>query len=80
VPFQLIDQLHSVRFVVIGDGSLGFSFVSTSQLFEVPSLVVMTIAATRMHRSLVDFASGSTEVYDILHFLSYFHAQCGRYC
>jgi hypothetical protein len=29
----------------------------------------MTIAATRMHRSLVDFASGSTEVYDILHFL-----------
>jgi hypothetical protein len=32
----------------------------------------MTIAATRMHRSLVDFASGSTEVYDILHFLSFF--------
>jgi len=31
-------------------------------LFEVPSLIVMTIAATRMHRSLVDFASGSTEV------------------
>jgi hypothetical protein len=32
----------------------------------------MTIAATRMHSSLVDFASGSTEVYDILHFLSFF--------
>ena len=34
----------------------------------------MTIAATRMQRSLVDFTSGSTEVYDILHFLSLF--QC----
>ena len=32
----------------------------------------MTVAATRMHRSLIDFASGSTEVYDILHFLSFF--------
>jgi hypothetical protein len=40
----------------------------------------MTIAATRMHRSLVDFACGSAEVYDILHFLSYFHAQCDLYC
>ena len=37
----------------------------------------MTIAATRMHRGLVDFASSSTEVYDIPHFLSCFHAQFG---
>lgn len=39
----------------------------------------MTIAATRMHRSLVDFAYGSTELYDILHVL-YFHAQRDLYC
>lgn len=41
----------------------------------------MVIAATRMHRTLVDFASsGSADVYDILHFLSYSHAQCNLYC
>ena len=37
-----------------------------------PSLIVMTIAATRMHRSLIDFACGFAEVYDILYFLSFF--------
>jgi len=31
-------------------------------LFANPSLIVMVIAATRMHRSLVEYASGSTEV------------------
>jgi hypothetical protein len=35
-------------------------------------VIVITIAATRMHRSLVEFASGSTEVYEILHFLFFF--------
>src|SRR5258708_4495726 len=41
----------------------------------------MIIAATRMHHSLVDFASaGSSEVYDILHFPSYSHAQRGLCC
>jgi len=47
------------------------------QVLENPSLIVMIIAATRMHRSLVDFASGSTEMYDTLHFLSFFLAQHG---
>jgi hypothetical protein len=46
-------------------------------VFEDPSLIVMIIAATRMHRSLVDFASGSTEMYDTLHFFSFFLAQHG---
>jgi len=32
---------------------------------------MLIIAATRMHRSLVDFASGSSDVYDA-HFLSLF--------
>ena len=38
----------------------------------------MTIAATRMHRSLVDFASGSTDMYGTLaHFHSPIHCrQC----
>jgi hypothetical protein len=79
VPFHIIDQLHVVRFVVIDD-ALSFSFESTSQLFQIPILLVMIIAATRMHRTLVDFASaGFTEVYDILHFPIYSHAQCGLY-
>jgi hypothetical protein len=36
----------------------------------------MTIAATRMHRSLVDFASRSTDVYDVLSVV--FPAHCGQ--
>jgi len=47
------------------------------QVLENPSLIVMIIAATRMHRSLVDFASGSTEMYDALHFLSFILTQHG---
>jgi len=32
-----------------------------------------------MHRSLVDFASGSSDVYDTPHFLSFLYpAQCAR--
>ena len=46
-------------------------------MFETPTLITMTIAATRMHRSLIDFASKTSEVYDSpLH--SFFPAQCGR--
>ena len=33
--------------------------------FQIPAIVTMTIAATRMHRSLVYFAT--SDVYDILH-------------
>lgn len=39
-------------------------------MFETPGVIVMTIAATQMHRSLVNFASGSPDVYDTLHLLS----------
>jgi hypothetical protein len=31
-------------------------------MFETPGLIIMTIAATRMHRSLIDFASGSSDM------------------
>ncbi|KAI0294350.1 hypothetical protein BC826DRAFT_340898 [Russula brevipes] len=47
----------------------------TKQIFQAPSLYVMTIAGTRMHRSLVDFANRTTDMYDILHPLS-----CSRSC
>lgn len=30
-------------------------------MFEVPSVIIMTIAVTRMHRALVNFASGQSE-------------------
>jgi hypothetical protein len=52
---------------------------SASQMFQVPALVTMTIAATRLHRHLVDFASRSPgETYVVLHcsvFLVH-HGQC----
>jgi hypothetical protein len=41
-------------------------------MFETPTLITMTIAATRMHRSLVDFASKTSDVYDSPLHLSFF--------
>ena len=45
-----------------------------TQIITAPGMITMTIAATRMHRSLVDYASGFSDVYDtfnLLHLLSY---------
>ena len=40
-------------------------------MFLLPAMVTLSIAATRIYRSLVDFASiGGTEQYDIIPFLS----------
>ena len=39
-------------------------------MFQLPSVVTMTIAATRMYRSLTDFASCATDMYQILTSLS----------
>src|SRR5712672_1016789 len=33
-------------------------------MFQLPATVVLTIAATRMYRSLTDFVSGSADVYE----------------
>lgn len=44
--------------------TLGFSKFSAPQIFETPGVIIMTIAATRMQRSLVNFAS--SDVYDRL--------------
>jgi hypothetical protein len=44
-----------------------------------PGLIIMTIAATRMHRSLVDYASAFPDVYDTLLLLSLYPTQRGQY-
>jgi len=36
-------------------------------MLQAPAVVTMTIAAARMHRSLVDFTPGSSDVCAILH-------------
>jgi len=37
---------------------------SQTQMFLLPSLLIMSIAATRMYRSLTDFGTGSADMYD----------------
>jgi hypothetical protein len=36
------------------------------QMFQPPSVIIMSIAATRMYRSLAGFVYGFTEAYGIL--------------
>jgi len=50
----------------MGD-ALGFLRLSTMQILQVPGVVTMTVAATRMYRSLVDFANESSNAYAINH-------------
>ena len=38
---------------------------SAIQMFQLPSAIALSIAATRMHRGLTDFVHGTTHVYDI---------------
>lgn len=42
-----------------------FSCTSLPQILQPPAAIIMIIAATRMHRSLTDFARGSTDMYYI---------------
>ena len=44
-------------------GRLDYNAYQT-QMFQIPALIIMSIAATRMHRSLVDYVSGPTSGYD----------------
>ena len=41
-----------------------------TKMFQLPSAITMSIAATRMYRSLSDFVSGTTDMYDITFFSS----------
>ena len=36
--------------------------LSAKQIFQHPGLIIMAIAGTRMHRSLVDFATKTTDM------------------
>ena len=38
---------------------------SAIQMFQLPSVITLSIAATRMYRALTDFVSGITHMYDI---------------
>ena len=58
-----------------------FLILSIPQMFEFSSVIIMVLATTRMHRSLVNFARspGSSEVYDALFASFHFPTQCGRF-
>ena len=69
-PLQISDAFDivrpcplRVRWILI---STGFLCPSTTQMFMKPALITISIAATQMYRSLIDFVS--TNVYGILSF------------
>jgi len=39
-------------------------------MFQFPGLVILAIAATRVYRSLTDFVTGGTHMYEFLPFLT----------
>lgn len=43
------------------------SYLFSTQMFQPPSYFTVVIAATRIHRSLVDFTRRSTDVYVVLY-------------
>ena len=50
--------------------ALDFLHLSATQILQLPALVTVVISATRMYRSLSDFAARSGNTYEILHLLS----------
>ena len=48
-----------------------FFTLTSIQMLQVPAVTILVIAATRMYRSLVDFASETTDMLDILSFHIY---------
>ena len=50
--------------------------VFITQIFQFPAVIVMSIAATRMHRSLTDFAHSGYHTPSLSPFCP--HANCGR--
>lgn len=57
-------QTHLTWYVSVCYEWRKFPTSFTTQMFQVPSLIAMSIAATRMHRSLIDF--GSSDKYHLL--------------
>jgi len=61
-------------------GAMGPQHLMELQIFLAPSVIASSIAATRIHRGLVDYASaGSTEQYDTTPYHSFLHShRCCR--
>jgi len=60
-------QLSFKSYVVVCRQEDSLLLLCSTQMFVLPSWIAMTIATTRLHRSLVNFAdSESTCVYDAL--------------
>jgi hypothetical protein len=60
---EVFDIVCSLFAIPVKNNSYFLSVLAT-QIFLMPALIIMSIAATRMHRSLVDFCSA--DVYAIL--------------
>ena len=58
-------QSHSMWYVPLIIGG-AVPYLCPTQMFQTPMWLTMSIAATRMHRSLVDYTSGSTDMCDTL--------------
>ena len=61
--------LNQVRFYCYDMGERLTVYLSLTQMFQLPSMIVMSIAAARMYRSLADFVYGSTDMCFFLRFL-----------
>ena len=44
-------------------------YLSLTQMFQLPSVIAMSIAATRIYRNLADFIYGSTDMCFVLRFI-----------
>lgn len=62
-----IRSVQRRTFLLLSAG-IDFQFLNcfTLQMFEIPSVITMVIATTRMHRSLVTFAFRPSDLYDTL--------------
>ena len=58
--------------------SPSFSHPYAIQMLQPPTAILMTIAATRMHRTLVGFTYGSKDKYTL--FISFFFQTCSDRC
>ena len=63
--FCFKSQSHSISYVLDCHDAGNTLIPFTSQICQLPSVITMTIGATRMYRSLADFASSSTEMYQV---------------
>jgi hypothetical protein len=71
ILFRILGPFNEVRSCYRWKDALEFLTPFQRRCFQVPSWITMAIAATRIHRDLVDFTTGFTEVYDYRHFLSF---------